>query len=283
MTGLRDRAQEAAGSSVAVRPPATIADQIKSMEAQFSLAMPKGVEAAQLVRDALTALKMTPGLAECSPNSVLGALMNCAQLGLRPGVLGHAYLLPFYDSKSRGKKAQLVLGYQGLIELAHRSGRVSSLIARTVFEGDTFDVDYGLADSLIHKPAPNGVTRGKPTHYYAIAKFTTGGHAFLVFTHTDMEAYRDRFATAQNREGKVFGPWADHFEGMAHKTMVRQLAKWMPKSTEMATALSIDEGVRSTYDPTQDAASTTHHYVDVVTGELVDDETPPPPEGDGSE
>ena len=60
--------------------------------------MPKGVEAAQLVRDALTAVRTNPKLAECEPNSVLGSLMTCAQLGLRPGVLGHAWLLPFWDT-----------------------------------------------------------------------------------------------------------------------------------------------------------------------------------------
>lgn len=79
--------------------------------------------------------------------------MTCAQLGLRPGVLGHAWLLPFYDSKSRQQQAQLVVGYQGLVELAHRSGKIQSLIARTVYANDYFDVDYGLEDKLVHKPS----------------------------------------------------------------------------------------------------------------------------------
>lgn len=271
MSDLRSRAQQSTSTEVAQRPAATLADQIKTMESQFALAMPKGVEAAQLVRDALTALKMTPGLIECTGNSVLGSLMTCAQLGLRPGVLGHAYLVPFYDSKSGGKKAQLIIGYQGLVELAHRSGQISSLIARTVYSNDTFDVDYGLADRLIHKPAKNGVDKGEPTHYYAIVKFTSGGHAFLVMTHSEMENYRDRFATAKRRDGTVFGPWVDHFEGMAHKTMVRQLAKWMPKSTELATALEVDEGVRVTYEPDVDPGQATYRYsVDTVTGEIVE-------------
>src|SRR5688500_11065144 len=155
----------------------SIADRIRSMGKEFQLAMPKGGEATQLVRDALTALRMTKNLAKCEDSSVLGALMTCAQLGLRPGVLGHAWLLPFWDNRSKGYKAQLVIGYQGLIELAHRSGKISSLIARTVYDGDEFDVDYGIADTLVHKPNLFG-DRGEPVAYYAIAKFTTGGYAF---------------------------------------------------------------------------------------------------------
>lgn len=246
----------------------TLADQIRGMEKQYQAAMPRGAEAAQLVRDALTALRMTPKLAECEHTSVLGALMTCAQLGLRPGVLGHAWLLPFWDNKSRGNKAQLVIGYQGLIELAHRSGKISSLIARTVYQNDEFTVDYGLADSLVHRPNLFE-DRGEPIAYYAIAKFTTGGHAFIVMTQKEMLRYRDLHAKSRNREGRIFGPWVDNFEGMAHKTCIRQLSKYMPKSTELAVALAADEGVRVDLTPTADPAESTDHPVwdgDVVDG-----------------
>lgn len=262
----------------------SIADRIRAMTKEFQAAMPQGAEAVQLVRDALTALRMTKNLAKCEETSVLGALMTCAQLGLRPGVLGHAWLLPFWDRKCYtdangkpvgGHKAQLVIGYQGLIELAHRSGRISSLIARTVYANDEFDVDYGIADRLVHKPNLFG-DRGDPVAYYAIAKFTTGGYAFFVMSHRDMEVYRDRHATAKDsKTGKVFGPWVDHFEGMAHKTCVRQLAKYMPKSTELAVALAADEGVRVDLRREVDPAESTEHpeYLD---GEVVDPASAPP-------
>lgn len=260
----------------------SLADKIRGSETSFRAAMPKGAEAAQLVRDALTALRMTRKLADAEHVSVLGALMTCAQLGLRPGVLGHCWILPFWDSKTRGHKAQIVLGYQGLIELAMRSGKISSLIARTVYSNDVFDIDYGLADSLVHKPAMfdssnRPIPRGEPVAYYAIAKFTGGGHAFIAMTHPEMEEYRDKHATARTREGKVFGPWVDHFEGMAHKTCIRQLAKYLPKSTELAIALQADEGVRVDLTPTADAAEVTEHpdFIDAEVVEPAADEPEP--------
>lgn len=262
-------ARIAANNAPAQQRPATLADQIKSMEQQFQMAMPKGMEAAQLVRDALTALRQTPKLAECTPQSVLGGLMTCSQLGLRPGVLGQAYLLPFYDRRQGGQVAQVVIGYHGLVELAHRSGKIQSLIARTVYENDHFDVDYGLEDKLVHKPYMGG-DKGQPIAYYAVAKFTTGGHAFYVMSHPEMLEYRERFA-----KSKKFGPWVDNFEAMAHKTCVRQLSKWMPKSTELATAISADETVRVdlapdaiNYSPHPDGDSAPEH----VDGEVVDDQ-----------
>lgn len=265
----------AANNTPAQQRPTSLADQIRSMEQQFAMAAPKGAEASQLVRDALTCLRQTPKLAQCTPQSVLGSLMTCAQLGLRPGVLGHAYLLPFWDKRQGGQVAQLVVGYQGLIELAHRSGQIQSLIARTVYENDIFDVDYGLEDKLVHKPFLGG-DKGHPVAYYAVAKFTTGGHAFFVMSHNEMLTYRDEHAKARNKQGQVFGPWADNFEAMAHKTCVRQLSKWMPKSTELATAISADETVR--VDLTPDAinygqhpdSDTTPEHVD---GEVVDETT----------
>lgn len=256
----------------------SLADQIRSMEKEFQLAMPKGVEATQLIRDALTAVRMTKNLEKCEAASVLGALMTCAQLGLRPGVLGHAWVLPFWDNKNKGYKAQLVIGYQGYIDLAHRSPKVASIIARTAHAGDVFDVDYGIADTIVHKPNLLG-ERGEPIAYYAIVKYVSGGYAFFVMSHADMLKYRDENATAKTREGKIFGPWIDNFEGMAQKTTIRQLAKYMPKSTELAAAMAADEGVRVDLRPTARPEESTEH-LDVMEGEVVDP-TSAPPAADG--
>lgn len=205
-----------------------------------------------------------------------------------PGVLGHAWPLPFYTKKHHqdengrwiaGYKAQLVIGYQGYIELAHRSGKIASLIARTAYEGDEFDVDYGIADNLVHKPNLFG-ERGNPIAYYAIVKFQGGGYAFFVMSHQDMLKYRNDNATAKNRDGEVFGPWVDNFEGMAHKTCVRQLAKWMPKNTEMAVAIAADEGVRVDLRPTVDAAEVTERP-EVIEGEVEERPTSGAPTGAG--
>jgi recombination protein RecT len=256
---LRDRAQTRAGgdepgSDVVRRPKAaTLAEQIRTMQDQFSLAMPRGVEAAQLVRDALTCLRTTPKLAECDPRTVLGGLMTFAQLGLRPGVpqLGHGWLIPFKG------KAQVVIGYQGLVELAHRSGKISSLIARAVHAHDEFDLQYGLHDNLVHRPRLDG-DRGPIVGYYALVKTVQGGHAFVHMSRTEAESHRDRYAMARDRAGNVVGPWRDNFDAMAMKTCVTKLAKFMPKGTDLDTGMAVDNSLRWDATPTIDPVWASH-------------------------
>ncbi|WP_275779648.1 recombination protein RecT [Paenarthrobacter sp. Y-19] len=266
-------AQQAGGNN-------SIEGQIRSMEAQFQLAMPKGVEAAQLVRDAITVVRQNPKLSQCEPTSLLGSLMTCAQLGLRPGIgaLGHAYILPFWSGKNRRFEAQFILGYQGMVELAQRSGKISSISARIVYKNDTFDVDYGLEEKLIHKPVLFGA-KGESIGYYAVVKFTTGGHTFIFANKSEIEEHRDKFATAKTKEGKIFGPWVDHFDAMAQKTVLRELFKFMPKSTEIQNAIVADESIRLDYSPTADLTQvservdTSEPQPDSLAGEVVDEST----------
>lgn len=262
--------QRAHGEADRTPQGTTLRDQIQQMESQFALAMPKGLEAAQLVRDALTSLKQTPKLAEATPQSVLGALMTCAQLGLRPGVLGQAWVLPYWDSKSRGYVAQLIVGYKGFVELAYRSGQIATIIARTVYEGDVFDVEYGLDEKLVHKPAMSG-DRSTPIAHYAMVKLANGGRSFWVMTEDEMQGWKKRYAPT-NKAGNTVGPWVSDYEAMARKTCLLRLAAWMPKATELAYAIEVDNGVRTTLDPQADVVQVTHHYeqVNTDTGEVTE-------------
>lgn len=266
---LAQRAQQSVANQQQDGKP-SVQQQISRMEQQFQMAMPRGAEAKQLVRDALTCLQMNPKLADAEVKSIMGALMTCAQLGLRPGVgaLGQAYLLPFWDRKAGIQKAQLIIGYQGYVELAHRSGRISSIHARTVYSNDYFELEYGAEqDRFVHRPALDG-PRGEPRLFYAVARTVDGGYSVTdPMTVADMEAYRQKHATAKDRNGKVFGPWVDHFEGMAHKTMVRKLMKLLPKSTEQHIAIAQDDGIRVDLSP--EAAVETPEFID---GTVVDDE-----------
>jgi recombination protein RecT len=241
--------------------PETLAQRIQKMEDQFALAMPRGMEAKQLVRDALTVVRQTPKLQECDWTTVLGALMTSAQLGLRPNVLGQCYVLPY------GRRAQFIVGYQGLIELAHRSGRVLSIVARTVYENDTFELEYHVdKDVMVHRPTLSG-DPGKPVLYYARATLTDGGYQMTnPWTHEQMLAHRKKYSKAGSGS-----PWDTEFEAMAHKTMVRQLAKLLPKTTDLEVALAADESIRihnpsQPLTPLQDVPT----EVDVVEGEVQD-------------
>jgi recombination protein RecT len=248
------REDTATNGDVATRP-ASLEQQIKNMHNEFQMAMPRGMEAARLVRDALTALRRVPNLARCDKLSVLGSLMTCSQLGLRPNTpLGHAWVLPFWnknlqwtDEQGRvrkgGYEAQLIIGYQGYRELVQRTGIVSTVIAHVVYEADTFEVEYGLDERITHRPRLDG-DRGEAVGYYAIIRYTSGSYTLAYLSRSEAEAHRDRYAMARTKENVIVGPWRDNFDQMALKSAFLRAAKWAPKSTELAYAIEADERIR---------------------------------------
>lgn len=217
-------------------PAATIAQYLKKMEPEIKRALPKHLDPDRLARVALTTIRTNPALLECSIQSLMAGVMQAAQLGLEPGLLGHCYLVPFHNSKTGTKEAQFIIGYKGLIDLARRSGNIQSITAHAVHENDHFEFEYGLEEKLIHKPALTN--RGAPYAYYAVAKFKDGGHQILVMSKEDIERHRKRSKAANA------GPWVTDYDEMAKKTVIRAMAKYLPISVEVQKAILADESVK---------------------------------------
>lgn len=259
---LRGRAAAAAGepgTDVAVAGDAlapTLAMLIDRMRPEIQRALPKHMDADRLARIATTVLRQTPALGRCTPESFLGALMTCSQLGLEPGPLGEAYLVPY------GNVCTFIPGYRGLVKLAWQSGQIVSLRAETVCEHDTFTVHYGSNPSIEHQRPPLGTKRGGAIGWYALAKLKGGGEAFVVMDRDEVDAIKKRSKAASS------GPWVTDYNAMAKKTCVRQLAKWLPLSAELATAIAQDEAVRT--DVSREAIDAPGDY---IAGEVVDEVT----------
>jgi len=258
---LRDRvhAQRTSSPGSDVEKADSLANQIKRMTPEYQLAMPRGMEATQLVRDAITCLRTIRHLDACEPTSLLGALMTCAQLGLRPAVLGHAWPLPFWDNRDKGYKAQLVIGYKGYVELGYRSGKIAAITSRIVRIGEEFSIVYHAdRDELVHKPAIDGLP-GDIRCFYSTARLVNGGYSVTEpWSIARMEAHRDQHAP-RNRDQNITGPWKDNFPEMGQKTMVLVNYRLLPKSAEMAIAMEADEGVRMNLEPEANAAEVTEH------------------------
>ena len=215
-----------------VRNPVTLRKVLEAKRADFESLLPARLTPDRLIRVALTAVNKTPALLNCSFESVLESLMTAAQLGLEPGgPLGGAYLVPFKG------RCQLVPGYRGLIDLARRSGEILTIEARTVGVNDAFEVEYGDTPRLYHKPdLDEPVTTAEQLRYvYAVAQLRGGGRQFEVMTRKQVDAIR---AASQGRD---HAPWSNHYPEMARKTVVRRLVKYLPVSSELQDALSLDE------------------------------------------
>lgn len=142
-TTIQRRTQETAAARTTEGP--TMQQYIKQMQGEIKKALPSVMTPERFSRIVLSALSTNPKLAETSPQSFLGAMMTAAQLGMEPNTpLGQAYLIPFWNSKARALECQFQLGYKGLIDLAYRSGDVSTIMAQVVYENDEFEYSFGL-------------------------------------------------------------------------------------------------------------------------------------------
>jgi recombination protein RecT len=198
----------------------------------------------RMMRLMANAIRTTPKLSECDPMSLLGGLMTCAGLGLEPNtIMGHAYLIPFRNNRKNITEVQLVVGYKGLIDLARRSGHITSISANIHYSDDeVWEYEEGTEARLRHIP---GAQEGDKRHAYAIAKFRNGGHAYVVLPWAKVMKIRDGsqgWQTAVKFGATDRNPWKSHEDEMAKKTAIRALAKYLPLSVEFRDALTVDGG-----------------------------------------
>lgn len=204
------------------------------LKGDMAMALPRHLTPERMVRVTLTSIRRTPKLLDCTRESLLGAVMECAQLGLEPdGVLGLAYLIPFENRKTGRLECQLIIGYKGMLTLARRSAEVQSVQARPVYEGDEFEYAFGLDEKCRHVPKEQ--EGAKLTHTYAIVRLKDGGYQLDVMTKGAVEKIRER------SRAKERGPWSTDYDAMACKTVLRRALKLCPVSVEIQRAIALDE------------------------------------------
>lgn len=256
---------------------------LEQFKGEIARALPRHLSADRMARIALTCFRQNPKLSQCQPASVFAAVIQASQLGLEPGLLGQCYLIPYKD------ECQLQLGYQGLVDLVRRTGRVKRIEAHVVRDGDKFTYRTGLQTVLEHEPALDG-DPGEMRLAYAVAEFSDGGFNVEVMTRQQIESIRDRSQNVQNaRKWNKATPWDTDTEEMWRKTLLRRICKYLPRSPELATAialdeapkqsLSIDDAINGTWAPVAEneaeitaVESAPEQSVDKQTGEIFTEE-----------
>lgn len=226
-------------NSTTGQPARSVLTLIKQMAPAVKRALPKQISPQRFVRVVFTAVRTNPRLQASTPESFLAAMMQAAQLGLEPNTpLGQAYLIPYYNRKLGKYEAQFQIGYQGLLELAYRTGEYRTIYAMPVYANDQFEYQYGLDEKLLHIPAAK--PEGEPVSYYAVYHLRSGGHGFVVMSREQLIRYRDKYSVAGQSDSSA---WKTDFDSMAKKTVLKQLLKYAPKSAELIAQLAADESV----------------------------------------
>lgn len=206
---------------------------IKEFESQLTKyqkviknSLPPDVTVKRFLSIAWNTVTVNEFLLNCHPQSLIGAIVKCAMLGLDPNIMNQAWIIPYKD------KATFVIGYEGMMTLMYRNPRVSKVICRPVYQGDEFEVMYGCDDTIKHIPK---FASEIVMYYYCIV--TIAGSHEKIFSVMTKKNVMD-FAKQQPSWKRQGSPWHTDFDAMALKTVLRSVAKWVPKSIN--NLISID-------------------------------------------
>lgn len=209
---------------------------------QIAMALPRHLTPERMIRVALTAVSQTPALAECAPVTIAACIVQASILGLEPAtVLGEAYLVPFWNGKTKRKECQLIPGYMGLLKLVRNTGELSVFDAQIVYSNDDFEFHKGSDIYWRHKWNRTG-ERGEKEGVWAGYVLKDGSKNFEYWTIEQIHRHRDQYSkSARDKDGHLTGAWRDSPDWLEKKTLIRQVVKLMPKSVELSTALRLDE------------------------------------------
>lgn len=212
--------------------------------------------ATRFIASISSAVATNQDLQECDAGTILSGALLGESLNLSPSPqLGQYYLVPFYDSKKGCKVAQFQLGYKGYIQLAIRSGQYKKLNVLAIKKGELIkydplneEIEVNLIDD--EEERENTETVG----YYAMFEYTNGFRKSLYWSKSKMQKHALKYSKGYAaHKGYTF--WEKDFDGMAYKTMLRQLiSKWGIMSIDMQQAVEKDMATINT--------DGTYEYVD---------------------
>jgi recombination protein RecT len=224
-----------------------------------------GKNGQRFISSIISAVQTNPALQECSNSSILSSALLGESLKLSPSPqLGHYYLVPFNDNKNHRKVATFQLGYRGMLQLAIRSGQYKTINVVAIKEGELVKFDPLNEEIEVNLIEDELVRENTPTvGYYASFTYLNGFRKAIYWSREKMEAHALKYSKGYKaKKGYTF--WEKDFDGMAYKTMLRQLiSKWGIMSIDMQTAIDSDMAVINE-DGTRD-------YVDTVDNEIVAD------------
>ena len=204
-----------------------------------------GKDGQRLITAIVSATTANPQLQTCSNQSILSAALVGEGLKLSPSPqLGHYYMVPFNNRKQGTTEAQFQLGYKGYIQLALRSGQYKKLNVIAIKEGELVKFDPLNEDievNIIQDERER--EQAKTCGYYAMFEYLNGFRKAMYWSREKMEAHAEKYSMGY-RAKKGYTFWEKDFDGMAFKTMLRQLiSKWGIMSIDMQTAMDSDMAV----------------------------------------
>lgn len=255
----------------------TVVSFMKSDKVQKVIEEKIGANKGEFTSNLLLVSQNSKLVSECEPKQLLGVALQSTLLGLslNPN-LGESYIVPF---KSKGQaKAQLIIGYKGVIQLAIRTGQYKKIIATEVREGE---LSFNKFNESIEFKDPN--PEGEIIGYFAKFELLNGFEKAIYWSIDEIKDHADTYSTAYNRAigdklergehvqdaWKYQSPWYKDFDAMAKKTLLLNILKQFgPKSVEMK---KIDDVEKTSSGRESDAETVEQEMIEIETPKPIDE------------
>lgn len=225
---------------------------------------------AKFISTLTSMITQNPSLAECDQGSLINSALVGFALDLSPQ-LQQFYVVPFNDKKNNRVVATYQMGWKGYWQLAMRSGQYKALNVSDIKEGEQIHFDR-LSGKITVIWLEEATRESKKTvGYVAYFQLNNGFEKSIYWDITKMRSHAERYSQGYRSDlnkKTSYTFWSTDFDGMAYKTMIRQLiSKYGVMSVEMQTAIMSDMAyIKDDGDP---------DYVDnkESLGDLVDEKT----------
>ena len=203
----------------------------------------------EFTNNMLSLVNGDPTLQTCDPKTIMFAALKATTMNLPIDKnLGLVYIIPFKNNKTGVTEGQFLIGIDGLIQLAMRSGQFKTINTGEVKEGELIEENI-LSGEIILKKVPNR-ENVKTVGYFAYFKLRNGFEKTIYATTAEVEAHALRYSqsySSKNKYVKDNSPWPTNFSQMAQKTLLKKiLKKYAPKSIEtkfIDEAIAADQAV----------------------------------------
>lgn len=238
-----------AKKSTTSKPKFSVVLQSDGMKNLISSTLQDGRRRTNFIANISSVVANNPALQDCDCGTIISAGLMAESLNLSMSTtLGQTYLVPYLDRKNNRKVAQFLLGYKGFVTLAIRSGNYKKINVLAIKEGELIKFDPLDEDIEVKLIEDEEERENTPTvGYYAMFEYVNGFKKAIYWSKKKMELHAKKYSTGYANDlakGTQYTFWSKDFDGMAYKTMLRQLiSKWGIMSVEMEKAYVADQAV----------------------------------------
>ena len=271
------------------KPKFSIAIQTDAYKKLINNTLGDPKRANKFIASISSAVATNPQLQKCDAGSILSGALLGEALNLSPSPqLGQFFLVP-YDKKQNvngewvvvESNAQFQLGYKGYIQLAIRSGQYKDIDVIDVREGEYLGRDKTTGKHQFEFIEDEVERENKPIiGYMAYFEYLNDFYKNIYWSEEKMQKHAVEYSQAYAsdvKKGTTYSFWSKDFNGMAFKTMLRQLiSKWGVMSVEIQEAITKDMTVvkeDGSYDYVDNQQTVSTPTVEEINNEVKEEKT----------